>query len=84
MTNSITGLKGPKDWSPKEFDSMMTLEPVEKAGKKAGKVHDVKYYNDDNGHGLTACGLRVYPWTVTHAGLFTCKKCQKVWRKDRN
>lgn len=80
MTNEITGLKGPKEWSPKEFDSLMTLGD----GNKAGKVHDVKYYNDDNGRGLTACGLKVYPFTVTCSGLFTCKKCQKSWRKDRN
>jgi hypothetical protein len=56
------------------MESMMTLQ-VRK------KIHDVRYYNDDNGHGLTACGVRVYPWSVTKAGPVTCKKCVKGEKK---
>jgi len=53
------------------MESLMTLQVDE-------KVHDVKVYNDDNGHGLTWCGIRVYPWSVTKAGSFSCKTCKKA------
>lgn len=55
-------------------ESMMTL-------RVGVRTHDIKYYNDDNGHGLTYCGRRVYPWSVTKAGGFDCKACRKGRKK---
>lgn len=52
------------------MESLMTL-PL-------GKVHDVKVYNDDNGRGVTSCGLWLHPWSVTKSGLVTCRKCMKA------
>jgi hypothetical protein len=68
--------ENPKDWSPaleaELRESMMTV--------KRAKMHDVKYYDDDTGHGLTACGLRVGPWDVTWSGQFTCIRCIRAAR----
>lgn len=58
------------------MESLMTLQLSE-------KIHDVRYYNDDNGHGLTACGIRVYPWSVTKCGKVTCKRCTRP-KKEKN
>lgn len=54
----------------KKNESMMvvTLE---------GAAHDVRYYNDDTGHGETACGKMVGPWDVTICGEFDCKPCME-------
>lgn len=56
-------------------ESLMTL-------KAGSRTHHVKYYNDDNGHGLTSCGIRVYPSSVTKAGKVSCKTCNKSMAKD--
>jgi hypothetical protein len=70
----------PKDWSPeleRELrDGAMTIKFHE-------KMHNISHYNDDNGHGLTACGLRVGPWDTTWAGQFDCLTCISAARKER-
>lgn len=43
-----------------------------------GDMHEVTYYTDDTGHGLTRCGRTVLPCDATYEGDVTCRKCKEA------
>ena len=61
--------RDPRDWHPADgtMDGGMTIQ--------FEKVHQVKYYDDDTGHGLTYCDRRIGPGDVCDPGPNECETC---------
>jgi hypothetical protein len=43
--------------------------------KNEGVTHEAYLYNDDNGHGLTYCGMPVFPWQAEDGVTLDCARC---------
>ncbi len=67
--NAEVKTRDPRDWHPEDGtgEGGMTIQ--------LQQVHQVKYYDDDTGQGMTYCGLPIGPGHVCDPGPNECQSC---------
>lgn len=52
--------------------------------KQGDGTHEIYYYDDDTGYGLTGCEEKIGPWDRWLVGKIICTKCRRVRAENQH